>query len=79
MPPKKPTVHVSPNAGDKPGWKVTQGGEQLSNHRTQQAAFEAARREAKADRTELAIHGENGKIRDTKSYGNDPNPPKDKR
>lgn len=76
---KKPTVHVSPKGGGEKGWKVTQGGEKLSEHRTQANAEAAARREAKTDKTELAIHGRKGVIRDTKSYGNDPNPPKDKR
>lgn len=79
MPRKPPTVHVSPKGGGEKGWKVTQGGEQLSTHRTQSGAEAAGRREAKADGTELAIHNREGVIRDTKSYGNDPNPPKDKR
>ena len=30
----------------------------------------------KQDRTELVIHGEDGRIREKSSYGNDPNPPK---
>jgi hypothetical protein len=34
---------------------------------------------AKASGGELRIHGKDGKIQDSDSYGNDPNPPKDKR
>lgn len=29
-------------------------------------------------RTPVVIHGQNGRIQDSNSYGNDPNPPKDK-
>ncbi len=34
---------------------------------------------AKADRVEVVIHRPNGQIRDSDSYGNDPNPPKDRK
>ncbi|EPN6606236.1 DUF2188 domain-containing protein, partial [Providencia rettgeri] len=47
-----------------------------SHHRTQQEAFEAARDIAKNQRSEVFIHGENGKIRERNTYGNDPFPPK---
>ena len=33
---------------------------------------------AKKKKTEVVIHGRNGKIRSKDSYGNDPNPPKDR-
>ena len=32
---------------------------------------------AKQNHSEVVIHRMNGKIRDSDSYGNDPNPPKD--
>jgi hypothetical protein len=48
-----------------------------SQHQTQREAIEAGRRLAQQTRGELRIHGRDGKIRDTDSYGNDPNPPKD--
>jgi len=44
---------------------------------TQQAAHDAAIPEAKRDRVEIVTHRPNGQIRDSDSYGNDPNPPKD--
>ena len=73
---KKQDVHVSRNPG-KTTWKVTQGGEKLSTHHTQQAAIDSGRREAKRDQTDLVTHGRDGKIRSKDSYGNDPLPPRD--
>lgn len=43
---------------------------------TQTKAFEAARAVAIKQRAEVVIHGENGRIREKNSYGNDPFPPK---
>jgi hypothetical protein len=50
-----------------------------STHKTQAEAINAARSIAQNNRSEVVIHGKNGKIRDKDSYGNDPNPPKDKK
>ena len=61
-------VHVSTAPG-RPRWKVTQGGQVLSIHRTQWAAVRAARREARRDRVELVTHGRNGRFRAKDSYG----------
>jgi hypothetical protein len=36
-------------------------------------------RQALRERVEVVIHGRNGKIRDSDSYGNDPFPPRDRR
>ena len=33
---------------------------------------------ARQDSVEFNLHGRNGQIREKDSYGNDPNPPKDK-
>jgi hypothetical protein len=33
----------------------------------------------KRENAELVINGKNGKIQDSDSYGNDPNPPKDQK
>lgn len=38
-----------------------------------------ARAQAKAERAELVIHGRDGKIQDSDSFGNDPCPPKDRK
>lgn len=50
-----------------------------SVHRTQSEAIEAGREIAQSRRADLVIQGENGRIRDRETYGNDPCPPKDKR
>lgn len=44
---------------------------------TQKEAIKIARQIAINQESELFIHGENGKIRERDSYGNDPCPPKD--
>lgn len=46
---------------------------------TQKQAIERARDQAKRERVEVVIHGRDNKIRDSDSYGRDPNPPKDKK
>ena len=62
----------------KNGWAVRGAGSQraTSVHPTQQAAIDAAREIARAQRTELFIHARDGRIRERDSYGNDPHPPK---
>ena len=74
---KNNDVHVSKNPG-RTTWKVTQGGNVLSNHRTQANAIDAGKREATKDRSDLVTHGRDGKIRSKDSYGHDPLPPKDR-
>jgi hypothetical protein len=61
------------------GWAVRNEGNPRvsSNHRTQHAAIETAKRGAKRDHGEVVIHDRHGRIRDKDSYGPDPNPPKD--
>ena len=70
-------VHVSRNPG-RATWKVTQGGQTISNHHTQTNAVDAGRREARRDGVDLVTHGRDGKIRSKDSYGNDPLPPPDR-
>ncbi len=72
----KKNVHVVPSGN---GWAVKQEGRSspISNHRTQNAAENAARPVARRNESELVIHRPNGQIRDSDSYGNDPNPPRD--
>jgi len=43
---------------------------------TQKEAFNKAREIAINQKSEVLIHGVNGKIRDKNSYGDDPYPPK---
>ena len=60
------------------GWAVRGEGNQrdTSRHRTQAEAEQAARGIAINQKSEVLIHGENGRIRERNSYGNDPFPPK---
>jgi hypothetical protein len=71
-------VHIVP-AGN--GWAVKREGSStpISNHRTQGAAEDAGRRVAQEAGSELVIHRPNGQIRDKDSFGNDPNPPRDRK
>ncbi len=48
-----------------------------STHRTQKEAISVARDIAKKNKSEVVIHGRDGKIRDKDSYGNDPRSIKD--
>jgi Uncharacterized protein conserved in bacteria (DUF2188) len=59
-------------------WAVRGAGNSrdTSLHRTQAAAERAARDIAINQKSEVVIHGENGRIRARNSYGNDPFPPK---
>lgn len=43
---------------------------------TQREAIEAASEIARKQRTEVYVHGRDGRIRERNSYGNDPFPPK---
>ena len=63
------------------GWGVKGAGNDrlTSDHRTQQQAIKAAIPIAKHQKSDVVIHGRDGKIRDTDSYGPDPCPPKDKK
>lgn len=54
------------------GWAVKSGGRKVSSHRTQANAAKAGRSVAKTGRTELYVHGRDGRIREANSYGNDP-------
>lgn len=74
----KKNIHIVPSGN---GWAVKQAGRgtPLSNHRTQAAAAAAGRTVARRTASELVTHRPNGQIRDSDSYGNDPNPPRDKK
>ena len=74
---KKPGVHVTPR---EDGWAVIrEGNERASSvHSTQKEAEQKGRRTARNDKTEFYLHNQQGAIRERDSYGNDPNPPKDK-
>lgn len=73
----KKDVHTVPNASGK-GWVNKVGGVVESRHRTKENAVERGRDIARENRSEHAIHNRDGQIGTKNSYGNDPNPPKDK-
>ena len=66
--------HVVPR---EEGWAVRGEGNtrDTSLHRTQAEAERAAREIAINQKSEVLIHGEDGRIRERNSYGNDPYPP----
>lgn len=74
----KKNQHVVPLGN---GWAVKSEGSNrvTAITGTQRDAIIVARGIAKNNRSELVIHGRDGKIRDKDSYGNDPNPPRDRR
>lgn len=48
------------------------------NFETQKEAIDYGRPLAQREQTELSLHRRDNTIRDKDSYGNDPNPPKDR-
>jgi hypothetical protein len=72
---KKRDVHVVPRPE---GWAVEKSGSKRASvvTETQKEAVDAGKKIAQRERSELVIHGENGRIREKNSYGNDPYPPK---
>ena len=69
--------HVTKNS--KGGWNVLGTGNKKPSHieSTKAKALEVARGIAKNQKSEVVIHGLNGRIQDKDSYGNDSCPPKD--
>lgn len=67
--------HVVPRKGR---WAVRKdGAERVTRHYdTQREAIDAAREFARNQRTEVYVHGQDGRIRERNSYGNDPFPQK---
>jgi len=67
--------HVVPQSGK---WSVKKAGSSraTSTHTTQAEAIQVATEIAKNQRTELYIHGRDGRIRERNSFGADPHPPK---
>jgi hypothetical protein len=72
----KKDIHVVPHEG---GWAMRREGAQRAGRvfDTQREAQQSARATAIRDKVEVVTHGRDGRIRDSDSYGNDPNPPKD--
>lgn len=76
---KKKGQHIVKNPNG--GWAVKKGGSSKATKvfETQKEAVEQGKQIAKNQKTELYIHGKDGKIQDKRSYGKDPCPPKDKK
>lgn len=74
----KKDIHVVPHNG---AWATrTEGASRVGRTaETQQKAFEIARTQAQRERVEVVIHRPDGSIRNSNSYGNDPNPPRDRK
>jgi uncharacterized protein YdaT len=74
----KQNQHVVPHGDD---WAVRGEGNSrvTSIHDTQGGAIDAARDISERGNSEVVIHRPNGQIRDRDSYGNDPNPPRDRK
>lgn len=74
----KKSQHVVPADGK---WAVRGGGSAKATRtfNTQHAAIKNAQRIARNQQAELVIHGRDGKIREKRSYGRDPFPPRDRR
>ena len=76
---KGPSIHVVPSK-TTPGKfvnKVEGNPIPVSRPASQADSIKKAIPIAKQNQSEVVIHGRDGKIRDSDSYGNDPNPPRD--
>ena len=71
-------IHVVPH-GDR--WATrTEGADRVGGvFPSKGAAVAAGRGQARREQVELVIHGRDGKIQDSDSYGRDPIPPRDKK
>ncbi len=76
---KKKDIHVVPHKDL--GWATRREGANRvsSRHNTQGEAINYARPNAIKNKVEVVIHRPDGRIRDSDSFGNDPNPPKDRK
>ncbi|MBW8721197.1 MAG: DUF2188 domain-containing protein [Polaromonas sp.] len=74
----KKDIHVVPH---NDGWATKKEGAKRAGVvlPTQKEVIERATEQAKRENVEVVVHRKDGKIRDSDSYGNDPNPPKDKK
>ena len=71
--------HVVPNSDG--GWdSKRENAERSSKHfETKENAINRSKEKAKQEGSELIPHRKDGVIQNPNSYGNDPNPPKDKK
>jgi len=71
------THHVVHNPDG--GWDIRRGGSERSSGHfdNKDDAVDAGREISRNQGTEFLIHGRDGRIQQSDSHGNDPNPPKD--
>ncbi len=72
----KKTTHVVPDPNG--GWNIKQGGKNkpISHHNNKNDAIDRARKISRDEKSELFIHGKDGKFQRKDSHGGDPFPPK---
>jgi hypothetical protein len=72
--------HIVPNS-DKGGWDSKLGNaKRASKHFENKIdALNWSKEKSKKEKSELIPHGKDSRIQNPNSYGNDPNPPKDKK
>jgi uncharacterized protein YdaT len=70
----KNSQHVAPSTG---GWSVRKAGASRASavFKTQAEAIQRGREIAQNQKSELFIHGKDGRIRERSSFGNDNHPP----
>lgn len=75
----KVSQHVVPNSNG--GWGVKKSGSEKNtrNFGKKQEAIAYAKVVSKKQGVEMVVHKKDGRIENPNSYGNDPNPPKDKK
>ena len=78
---KGPSVHVVPSKTQPGKFVAKEAGkaQPMTRPATQAKSIEKAVPMAKQNKSEVVIHGRDGKIRDSDSYGRDPKPPRDKK
>ncbi|MCZ4410533.1 DUF2188 domain-containing protein [Cryomorphaceae bacterium 1068] len=77
---KRKEIHIVPNK-ERGGWDAKKNNaERASKHFDKKdEAMQWGKEKAKQDGAELIPHKRDGRIQNPNSYGNDPNPPKDKK
>lgn len=80
-PKRGPDVFVVKSKEEPGKFVVKEGGTEkpLTKPASQEKSINRAIPVAKVNRSDVVIQGRDGKFRDRDSYGNDPNPPKDKK
>lgn len=73
-------IHITHRKAEKKWAVIGEGDKRASGlFDTQGEAAKAGRPLALKNKSELVIHDRNNRIRDKDSFGNDPNPPQDKK